>query len=155
MKFWEIFLSLWRFRESPDFFFTNVPPKTHLFISCFLLFFWHHWSDETQPLKWITSHFIQVKLAPHFINDSYDSPAFQYFNYHHYNKRQVWRIPGDHYLPGNVGREIELNSGSLPPIPGGLATLPSALLALATTLVRGLHKLDSSITSAINRMQRL
>ena len=50
----------------------------------------------------------------------------QHFNIsicHHYNKRQVRRIPGDHYLPGNVGREIELNSGSLPPIPGGLATL--------------------------------
>ena len=131
-------MSLWRFRESPDFFFTNVSPKiNYLFISNFGSF---SWSDETQPLDNVTFH-SGLSIIPHVIHYFYNS-AFKYFNMLplHNSKFSALREIIISRATSGGRREIELNSGSLPPIPGGLATLVKGDVINAMTYSLGRDK---------------
>ena len=119
MKFREIFLSVWRFRETSDFFFTNVPPYKNVF--CYFFFFALFFDLTKLNLK-ISSNFFQVKVS-YPVLLTIHSNIVRHFNisicYHYITQSSA------HSGRATSGgrREIELNSGSLPPIPGRLATL--------------------------------
>ena len=72
----------------------------------------------------ITSHFIQVKASRPILFTIHNySPALQDFNMLYNIKFGAFREIIISRATSGGRREIELNSGSLPLIPGGLATL--------------------------------
>ena len=101
-----------------------------LFIFYFLLF---SWSDETHHPGNVRFQSRQhIVFINHFIHDSC-SPAFQYFNMLPlYNaKFGAFREIIISRATSGGRREIELNSGSLPSIPGRLATIAMTVFELS------------------------
>ena len=122
------FLSFLRFRSLQiSFLQTSLKKANNLFLFQIFLFF-ALFLDLTKLNLKITSHFIQVKVSYPIL---FTIPMAQHINISimlplYNTKFDAFREIIISLATSGGRREIELNSRSLPPIPGGLATLRRA-----------------------------